>query len=161
MKPKVILLVLTAIIFFSTNLLMAQEPCITNAWEAYNAGRYINAIRYADQCINNDFEARAARIQHRLDSLNITPGVGKVNDIEKNKIFQNGLLNDVATACYVKGRSAEALYRQNTNGNRAYRQIAIDAYELVCRRYSKGRCWDPQGWFWSPCEAASVRLPVQ
>ena len=80
--------------------------------------------------------------------------------VQKNKIFQNGLLNDVSTACFIKGRSAEYIYKKDKVNNKLFKQIATDAYNLACK-YSKGRCWDPQGWFWSPCQASSERIPIE
>ncbi len=157
MKTQLILLVLVAIM--STTSLMAQEPCVTNAWNEYNSGNYREAIKFSEQCID-DFGKKALKIQNKLDSLNIVPETGTVNDVQRNRIFQNGLLNDVSTACFIKGRSAENLYKQDRNRNLAYKQIAVDSYKLACK-YSKGRCWDPRGWFWSPCEASSERLPIE
>lgn len=152
------LLLLVLLISLTFSFLRAEEPCLTNAWRAYKSGNYKDAINYSDQCID-DFGKDALISQHRLDSLMIMPGNGKVSDIERNRIFQNGLLNDVATACFVKGRAAEYLYKQDNNRSISKKQMAIDAYRLACT-YNKGRCWDPQGWFWSPCDASSKRLPI-
>jgi hypothetical protein len=155
-------LFLITILFVCLNIqyVSAQEPCVSNAWNAFNSGKYKEAIKYSEQCIE-DFGREGLEIQHSLDSMKITPEIGSVNDIQKHRIFQNGLLNDVSTACFIKGRSAEYLYKQDRVKNIAYRQIAVDTYNLVCSRYSKGRCWDPKGWFWSPCKASKVRLPIE
>jgi hypothetical protein len=65
------------------------------------------------------------------------------------------LLNDVATAYFIKGRSAEYLYEKTKD--KKYKSLAEEAYQAACvLKY--GRCWDPQGWFWSPCDAANERL---
>lgn len=158
MKPN---LFLTTILLLSLNVLnvSAQEPCVKNAWSAYNSGNYKGAIKYSEQCID-DFGRMALKVQHRLDSLKIEPEIGAVNSVQKNKIFQNGLLNDVSTACFIKGRSAEYIYKKDKVNNKLFKQIATDAYNLACK-YSKGRCWDPQGWFWSPCQASSERIPIE
>ncbi len=152
---------LITILLMSLNTLnvLAQEPCVTNAWSAYNSSKYKEAIKYSEQCID-DFGKKALKIQHKLDSLKIVPEVGAVNDVQKNRIFQNGLLNDVSTSCFIKGKSAEYMYKQDKVKNKVFKQIATDAYNLACK-YSKGRCWDPKGWFWSPCEASSERLPIE
>jgi hypothetical protein len=136
----------------------AQEQCLQNAWNSFNSQRYEDAINYCNQCIE-DFGKKALRTQKLLDSLKIIPSIGNVNDVEKNKIFKNGLLNDVSTACFIKGKSAESLYKQNRVRNHSYKKLATDAYKLACK-YNKGRCFDPKGYFWSPCEASSERLPV-
>lgn len=157
MKTQMILMVLLTIL--NLKLLKAQEPCLTNAWSAFNTKNYKVAIAHSDQCID-DFGRKALNIQQKIDSLKITPEIGPVNDNQKNRIFQNNLLNDVATACFIKGRSAECLYEQNKRKNSSYKQMAIDAYNLACK-YGKGRCWDTKGWFWSPCEASKERLPLE
>ena len=156
MKTRSFLLILLTIL--TQSFLRAEEPCLTNAWKAYNSGNYKEAIKYSEQCID-DFGKDAIMMQHRLDSLKITPGNGKVSDLEKNRIFQNGLLNDVSTACFIKGRSAEFLYKEDKIKNLSYKQLSIDSYRLACT-YNKGRCWDTNGWFWSPCDASSKRLPI-
>ena len=155
MKANFLIILVISITYSN---LRAEEPCLTNAWNAYNSRNYREAIRNAEQCID-DFGRDATMIQHRLDSLSIDPGNGRVNDIEKNRIFNNGLLNDVSTACFIKGRSSENIYKEDRVRNLSYKQIAIDSYRLACT-YSKGRCWDIQGWFWSPCEASTKRLPI-
>jgi hypothetical protein len=157
MKSQVLLLVLLTIL--NVHLVNAQEQSLTNAWKYYNSGNYREAIRYSEQCID-DFTRPALKIQHKLDSLRIVPETGAVNDVQKNRIFQNGLLNDVSTACFIKGKSAEYLYKQDKVRNLNYKQIATDAYNLASS-FNKGRCWDPKGWFWSPSEASSQRLPIQ
>lgn len=158
MKTKISFIVIAFVVSCSS-LLKSQEPCITNAWNAYNSGKYIDAIKLADQCIE-DFGRSALKIQHRLDSLKITPEIGSVSDNQKSRIFQNGLLNDVSTVCFIKGRSAEYLYKKDSKKYSEYKKIATDAYNQACR-YKKGRCWDPKGWFWSPCQASSKRLPIE
>ena len=35
---------------------------------------------------------------------------------------------------------------------------AKKAYQTVMTEYSFGQCWDPQGWFWKPAEAAREKL---
>jgi hypothetical protein len=145
---------------FISASVFAQEPCLTNAENALNQGNYADVIKYADECIDN-FGKAALRIQQNLDANHTTvPNGAPASDIEKNRVFSNGLLNDVATACFYKGKAAEALYNKNKAKNITYKQTANDAYKLTLQ-YSKGRHWDPKGWFWSPAEAASDRLPVQ
>jgi hypothetical protein len=76
--------------------------------------------------------------------------VGAVSDDVKQRIFKNGLLNDVATCLFIKGRSAEAM------GDKT---LAIRSYQAV-QKLDCGRAWDPNGWFWSPAEASTDRLEV-
>jgi hypothetical protein len=146
---------------FCIEIVCGQEPCLVNAWDAFTKKDYINAIGYADTCIDN-FGRRALKIQFTLETDNITPPpVGnKFTEKEKKIIFERGVLNDVGTAYFIKGRSAEYLYKRDNVINITYRQIAIDAYTAACRlRYA--RTWDERGWFWSPCEASADRLPLE
>lgn len=137
----------------------SEQPCVKNAWNSFNKKKYKDAIKHADECIK-DFGKSASNKQSKLEKDSIpVPPTGKVrNEAEKNVIFSRGLLNDVATAYWIKGRSAEYLYE--TGKDNKYKLMAKEAYENACvLKY--GRCWDPQGWFWSPCEAATERLPIE
>jgi hypothetical protein len=63
-------------------------------------------------------------------------------------ILERGLLNDVGTCWFIKGRSLEKLER---------RQEAIQAYRRA-ERYTYARTYDPS-WdgFWSPSQGAKDR----
>ncbi len=152
--------VFLTILFFSASALMAEEQCLKDAWNAFNKKDYEKAISFSNDCIDN-FGKAASRIQKELDSQKVTvPPTGAVSDAEKDRIFKRGLLNDVATAYWIKGRSAEYLYRQGGPKKDEYKKMAEEAYKETCK-YKHGRTWDPKGWFWSPCEAASDRLPLK
>jgi len=142
--------------------LQAEEQCLKDAWRTFISAKYDSAIFFADKCID-DFGRAAGREQARLDSLRVPlPPTGRVPEVERNRIFNRGLLNDVATAYFIKGRSAEYLYRRYQRGDprsSKYKQIAIEAYRAACQ-LKHGRTWDPKGWFWSPCEVANDRLPL-
>ncbi|MBF0490038.1 MAG: tetratricopeptide repeat protein [Candidatus Omnitrophica bacterium] len=66
-----------------------------------------------------------------------------------DEIFKYWALNDVGTAWFILGEA----YRnagQNENATRAYNK--------VINEFSFAQCWDPQGWFWNPMEAAQQKL---
>ena len=64
-------------------------------------------------------------------------------------MFANGLLNDVATCLWIKGRSHEEL-GQISEARRAYRQAML---------LTHGRCWNEvEELFWSPAEKAGDDL---
>ena len=67
----------------------------------------------------------------------------------KDKIFSFWALNDVGTALYVE---AEA-YK---NGGQV--KEAKEVYKKLVENFSYAQCWDPQGWFWKPAEAAQQAL---
>jgi hypothetical protein len=87
-------------------------------------------------------------MQKALSTQGVQLPVGAVSDDMKQKIFENGLLNDVATCWFIRGRSAEE------SGDRI---SAIRAYQEATK-LTYGRCWDPKGWFWSPAEACADKL---
>jgi len=122
---------------------------LTNlAWDAFNKGAYALAIKHAEKCID-EFRGGAERKQLQLEEGNTPPPpTGAVRDQESETIFANGLLNDVATCLFIKGRSEEAL---------GHKEEAFRTFRAASR-YTYARCWDPNGWFWSPAEAALDQL---
>jgi hypothetical protein len=120
-------------------------------WVAYDKSHYEIAVKYAEECIN-EFKGGADREQHKLEQENAPlPPIGKVPEQEKEKICERGLLNDVATCFYIKGRSLEAL---------GQKQEAIVAHKEASE-YTYARCWDPKTkTFWSPAEASLDRLQL-
>lgn len=119
---------------------VAEEKCLSNAWKAFNTKQYIKAAEFADECISQ-FVVNARRQQ---SSVRSAPPCGKVSDQQKASIHQRGLLNDVTTAAWIKAKSAQKL------GNT---EDAGDAMALACE-LNHGRTWDPNGWFWAPCDGS-------
>src|SRR5438270_355496 len=114
------------------------------AWEAYAKGDYQEAIKHADVCIQ-EFRGAAARKQAELDAKKESVPNGGVTDEQRKAVHQNGPINDVAAAYYVKGRSAHKLGQKDE----ALKAMA------AAEKFPAGRAWDPKGpWFWSPAEAA-------
>jgi hypothetical protein len=137
----------------------AEEQCLKNAWSSFNEKDYEKAIEFSHECIDN-FAKDALQIQNELEKSGVPlPPKGAVSAAEKDQIFKRGLLNDVATAYWIKGRSAEYLYHKGGIKKQEYKKMAEEGYKGACK-YNYGRTWDPKGWFWSPCEAASKRLPL-
>ncbi|MEW5982819.1 MAG: hypothetical protein AB1806_10675 [Acidobacteriota bacterium] len=120
------------------------------AWDAFNKGEFERAIGIADKCLN-EFRLSAEREQATLEKAKAPlPATGSVPDHVKKTILARGVLNDVGTCLFIKGRSAENLGR---------RDVARLAYEAA-QTLTYARCWDPQGWFWSPAEASGDRLAM-
>ena len=136
--------------------LRAQVPCLKQAWQDFKGNDYEAAIKSADACIDQ-FGRQADRDEAKLAKDGVPrPPTGAVEDAEKHRIFIQGVLNDVGTAYFIKGRSAEFLYAKGKKREQ-YKNTAVEAYKSACK-YKYARTWDPQGWFWSPCEASSDRL---
>lgn len=148
MKWFVILISVSIICNFILVPSQAQEECLVKAWDAYNNARYDEAIKNADECIST-FEKQAETIQNKVMK---PPPTGPVDKQTKDEIFQLGLLNDIATAYWIKGKSAQKIYEKDRT-NSSYRSMAVESYQGACR-FKHGRTWDPKGWFWSPCESA-------
>ena len=125
-----------------------NERFTTAAWAAFNTGKYEEAIAQADKCIG-EFQGMANRLQAQLEGEHVSIPIGSVFEEQKAQIYKNGLLNDVATCFFIRGRSAEAL---------GHKDEARKAYEAA-ERYTRARTWDEaNGWFWSPAKGAAERL---
>lgn len=117
-------------------------------WAAYNKKDYAGAIERADECINESL-GEAMGEQEKLEASKTSPPpVGPASQREKKVIFARAALNDAATCLYIKGRSLEAMRRKDE---------AISVYKNASK-LTYARCWDPQGWFWSPSEGSLNRL---
>jgi hypothetical protein len=121
----------------------------TGAWVFLNAKNYTAAIEKAQECID-EFDTAASHEQAELEKAKAPlPPKGRVPERERQRIFERGLLNDVATCYYIAGRAHESL-RHN--------QLARDAYQRAAS-YTYARTWDPAtSSFWSPAEVAARRL---
>lgn len=147
----VVLILVSALIFTvrATQTPLPLNAELTNsAWEAFNKGNFEQAISAARKCINK-FKGGADREQNELESSKSSlPPKGSVSEEIKKVIWARGLLNDVATCYFIKGRSAENLGRID-EARQSYQEAS---------KYTYARCWDPKGWFWAPSEAAQDRL---
>jgi len=131
---------------------LIREMLISEAWGNFNNENYQEAIALANKVID-EHKIDAIKEQEILERTQVPlPPRGRVPDEvsneEKTIILQRGLLNDVATCWFIKGRSFERL------GNT---REAIRAYSEV-ERYPHARIWD-ESWpgFWSPAEKAQER----
>lgn len=131
----------------------SQPPNVqltTAAWAYHNAGDFRKAIAKAKQCIDR-FEGAALIEQELLREQRAPqPAEGLANEEQKKVVTSRGLLNDVATAYFIAGSSAEALGRLE-DARQHYQRAA---------KFTYARTWDPKGWFWSPATAAEKRLAV-
>lgn len=152
--PLVILLIAIPVCSFSAEK-ASEGPKALNevttaaAWDAFNKDKFDEAIKAADKCID-EFLPTAKRMEEDLEKKKENIPNGAVSDTEKKKVFANGLLNDVATCLFIKGRSFEKLNKKE-DAKSAYR---------VAKTLRHARAWDTSGWFWAPADAASDRLAV-
>ena len=112
---------------------------IKNAWEAL-------AIKNLDEVVLNvnklieKFSNRAKEMQYELTDYPWE---------SKDKILSYWALNDVGTGYFLLGVAYE---------NAGSKEEAAEAYKTLIEEYSFTQCWDPQGWFWKPAEAAKEKL---
>jgi len=121
----------------------------TNAWQGLNNENYTDAIKYSDECIDQ-FEQEAFRIQKKLETNGYQlPDLESLTKEQEDEIFRHGVLNDVATCWYIKGRALEKSNNKE-NAMQAYREVT--KFKFACT-------WDPnRRKFWSPSQAAADRL---
>ena len=151
------LLLILTILLFTFSGLQAQQACLNKAWKAFGEENYEDAIKHCDECIETFGEA-ATKMQSELEAAGNKNGSfpsGVPSEEMKDKIFSNWAVNDVSTAYYVRGLAAEKHYR--ATGDKTYKEMAKESFKETCS-FPFGRCWDEQGWFWSPCEAAQEKL---
>jgi hypothetical protein len=124
-----------------------NEKAITTAWDALGSGKYETAITNANLWINK-FHVQATQLQEKLQKEKADLPTGAVSDEAKAKINENGVLNNVAACYFIKGDAADKLGRTE-EARKAYAEA---------KKLTYARVWDPQGWFWSPADAASDKL---
>jgi len=117
----------------------SSEALTKKAWEALASNDVAGVEAFTNKCI----EAFGEKAREMQNSLTGYPW-------ESNeKIFSYWALNDVGTCLFIKGE-AYLKAEQAENAKKVYQEL-ID-------KYSYAQCWDPQGWFWKPAEAAQQKL---
>jgi hypothetical protein len=109
----------------------------TKAWGAMGAGKLDSALAFTGKCKELYME-KALEQQASLD--------GFASDDDAPMLWA---LNDVGTCLFIEGR----VYEQQKK-----RKEALAAYEQLKTKLGYAQCWDPQGWFWKPAEAASKKI---
>lgn len=111
----------------------------TQAWRALANDNPEAVVAYVDKVL----ELYGEEAKTMQDSL--TEYVWE----SKEKIIEYWALNDVGTALFVKGEA----YKKAGNPEEAKR-----AYKQLVDEYYYAQCWDPNGWFWKPSDAAQEAL---
>lgn len=111
----------------------------TQAWKALNEDDFESVSIYVGKVLEL-YENKAKEMQTELTEYPWE---------SKDKIFSFWALNDVGTALFIKGESMKK------QGNA---DEAKDAYKKLVDEYFYAQCWDPNGWFWKPAEAAQQAL---
>ena len=130
-----------------------------NGWGVFAEGRWKDAIQWAQMCID-EFEPMAWNQQKDLTNEKVPePKLEGLSEQEKESIFHQGLINDVAACHYIIGRASEKLTSKKLASERPpYIAAARAAYERTAR-FTHAAVWDRNGeFFWSPAKDARARL---
>jgi hypothetical protein len=163
MSLKFLTMCMALLWFLDTTRVYAQtknQLLTTAAWDAYNTNNYVLAISKATECID-EFSDDAVRQQGEVESSGKKPPlvIKPKTAVEKEEVIERGPLNDVATCWWIRGESNWALSgagKRETPDISAL-QKARDAYKEALK-FSHGRCWDTNGFFWSPPDKARGKL---
>jgi tetratricopeptide (TPR) repeat protein len=111
----------------------------TQAWKALAKDDTSAVVAYTNKVLQL-YEDKAKQMQQSLTEYPWE---------SKDKIFSYWALNDVGTALFIQG---EALKKSGKA------KEAKDVYKKLVDNYFYAQCWDPNGWFWKPAEAAQQAI---
>lgn len=109
------------------------------SWESLEKQDVDGVNAYTEKCL----ELYGKKAKEMQDSLTEYPWESK------DKIFSYWALNDVGTCLYVRGEA----YKNSGNVDEARH-----SYKRLVDEFFYAQCWDPNGWFWKPAEAAQQKL---
>lgn len=149
MKKILIPIFIFSFVLFASQMCLAQEDydfeddrsvaLTEKAWEALDKKDLNGVLAYTNECIDL-YGEEARTMQEGLDAY---PKGGE------KEVFKYWALNDVATCYFIQGEA----YRKAR-----MRDKANEAYTMLIEKYKYGQCWDPDGWFWKPAQAAKKKL---
>jgi tetratricopeptide (TPR) repeat protein len=116
------------------------------AWKALKANDIEAVLAYTNKCIEL-YASDAKKMQASLKEYPKGASEGGSNE----EVFEYWALNDVGTCLFIQGeayRKADML------------EEAKESYNTLIKDYKFSQCWDQQGWFWRPAEAAQEKLDM-
>ena len=123
-----------------TPLLPMKSSTLTaKAWEALAKKDLESVKAYVEKNIAM-YGARAKEMQASLKEFAWE---------SQEKIFSYWALNDVGTSLFVLGQAER---------NAGQKDAALATFKTLVNEYGYSQCWDPQGWFWKPAEAAQQQI---
>jgi len=117
----------------------SSSQLVQKAWAALAANDLNAVVSFANKATDL-YSAKAKEMQASLKEYPWE---------SKEKTMSYWALNDVGTVLFVLGEA----YR-----NAGKKEEAAKAYKQLIDEYFYAQCWDPQGWFWKPAEAAQQKL---
>jgi hypothetical protein len=118
----------------------SSSTLTTKAWQALEAKKFADALAFTAKC-REKWEEKALEMQKSLTAA--------VPAEEQEKVRALYALNDVGTCYFIRGRALEALGKKKE---------AIEAYQFLVKKLAFAQCWNPEGFFWKPADAATERL---
>ncbi|MBF0569769.1 MAG: tetratricopeptide repeat protein [Candidatus Omnitrophica bacterium] len=118
---------------------MSSMQIVGKAWAA-SAKKDLEAVKVYVAKVEDLYGQRAKDMQASLKEFPWE---------STEKIHSFWALNDVGTANFILGQT----YR-----NAGMKAEAIAAFKKLVDNYGYSQCWDPQGWFWKPAEAAQQQI---
>lgn len=147
MKKNTMKLIFGLALTLLVNSAMAQNfgdhsssTLTTKAWEELGKGNHDMAITYADKCIEL-YMADAQKMQTAMKDF------APSDDQEKTSSYW--ALNDVGTSLFIKG---QALIKKDK------KKEAVAVFKTLTEKVKFAQCWDDNGWFWKPAEAAKKMI---
>ena len=107
------------------------------AWDSLGAKRYDQTIAYVSACLTR-YQKQAIEMQQGLSE--------PVATSDPESVHAMWALNDVGTCYFIQGQALES------QGETAE---AMASYKALLDKVAFAQCWDPQGWFWKPADAAT------
>lgn len=107
------------------------------AWKALESGESDLALKYVDKCVEL-YMAQAVKMQASLSAL-----------ADRESASTYWALNDVGTCLFIKG---QILVKQDN------KKGAVATFKELVTKLKYAQCWDQNGWFWQPAEAAKQKI---
>ena len=118
---------------------MSSATIVSKMWESLNAKNLDLVIAYNAKLVKVYGET-AKKMQ---------AGMTEYAWESPDKIHSFWALNDVGTGTFILGE-AYRVAGKNAEAIAAFKQVVSD--------YLYAQCWDPNGWFWKPAEAAQQKI---
>ena len=144
MRNNTIKMIFTLAFALVLNSTLAQDfgdhkssTLTAKAWAELGKNNTDMAITYADKCIEL-YMQEAEKMQKSLEDFTAQEDTPKY-----------WALNDVGTCLYIK---AQALLKKGK------KKEALTTFKVLTEKVKFAQCWDPNGWFWKPSEAAKEKM---
>lgn len=115
----------------------SSQTLTGKAWKALEAKKFDEVKGYTGKC-RELYETKAIEMQKTLKE-----------PAPSEKAHDFWALNDVGTCYFILAKSLEAQDKKPE---------ALAAYKALVEKLAFAQCWDTNGWFWKPADAAKDRL---